>query len=138
MISRNGNTEFDHIPNWYRWEREKVREEILDGSYSLDVDVEIYVMVNTRCLYHVGTGRLRHSAEGFHLVGCDGEIDYVQKPKASYTLNADYFWYEIGDMISIGNKDILYYCFPDSKVDVVAKTRLATEEIYKLVTKGKL
>ena len=32
----------------------------------------------------------------------------------------------------IGDKKILYYCFPKDSGDIVAKTRLATEEIYKL------
>ena len=34
-------------------------------------------------------------------------------------------------MICIGNKDALYYCFPKGG-DVVAKTRLAAEELYKM------
>jgi hypothetical protein len=46
-------------------------------------------------------------------------------------LYADYYWYEIGDMICIGNNDVLYYCFPKG-ADPVAKARLATEELYKL------
>lgn len=41
-------------------------------------------------------------------------------------------WYEIGDMICIGDHDTLYYCFPCQEQDVAAKTRLATEELYKL------
>jgi hypothetical protein len=35
-------------------------------------------------------------------------------------------------MICIGNHDALYYCFPKGAGDVVAKTRLAAEELYKL------
>lgn len=35
-------------------------------------------------------------------------------------------------MICIGDRDVLYYCFPQGKGDVVAKTRLAAEELYKL------
>ena len=33
--------------------------------------------------------------------------------------------------LSIGNNDTLYYCFPKDG-DVVAKTRLAAEELYKM------
>lgn len=52
---------------------------------------------------------------------------------ASYGLYADYFWYEIGDMISIGDAKYQYYCFPkDQKNSSVAKARLATEELYKI------
>ena len=69
---------------------------------------------------------------GFRLTGCGGKLDFTQKPETSYSLYADYFWYELGDMICIGDRDVLYYCFPQGKGDVVAKTRLAAEELYKL------
>ncbi len=133
MRALEGETEIPHIPDWYKWERECVREEILKGEYSLDVEVDIYAMIDTKCIYAVGEGRLVHNREGFHLTGCDGELDYVHKPLASYSLYADYYWYKLGDMICIGDKDILYYCFPKNCGDVVAKTRLATEELYKIV-----
>lgn len=134
MKAADGDTKFAHIPDWYRWERECVRREIQEGTYHLDVPVDIYMMVDTKSIYRVGVGRLEHSIKGFHLTGCDGRLDYSQKPNASYSLNSDYYWYEIGDMISIGNTDVLYYCFP-KEGDVVAKTRLAAEELYKLTKK---
>ena len=133
-----GETEYDHIPDWYRWERQCVRQELLAGIYDLTVPVEICMLVDTKCVYRVGDGVLHHDRNGFHLTGCDGRLDYTQKPTASYSLYSDYFWYEIGDMICIGDKKTLYYCFPKEGGDVVAKTRLAAEELYKLVREGKL
>lgn len=130
----SGETEFSHIPDWYRWERESVRQELVDGSYRLDIPVEICMMVDTKCIYRVGKGRLVHTVDGFHLTGCDGKLDYTQKPRASYSLYSDYFWYELGDMICIGNSKVLYYCFPTEQQDVVAKTRLAAEELFHLST----
>ena len=133
MKALDGETEFPHIPDWYAWERECVKQEIIENKYSLEVDVDIYMLVDTKCIYKVGDGHLSHNSLGFNLVGCDGELNYSQKPKGSYSLYSDYNWYEIGDMICIGNNDVLYYCFPKTDDDVVAKTRLATEEMYKLV-----
>lgn len=132
MEALEGETEFPHIPDWYKWQRECVKKEIQDNTYQLDVPVDICVMVNTKCIYRVGEGRLFHTADGFHLVGCEGKLDYSQKPIASYSLNSDYFWYEIGDVICIGDGNILYYCFPKDAGDIVAKTRLATEEMFKI------
>lgn len=125
-------TDFTHIPDWYRWERQCVKEDLIGGIYHLDIPVDIMMMVDYDAVYRVGEGRLIHGKEGFHLIGCDGQLDYVQTPLASYSLYADYYWYEIGDMICIGTKDVLYYCFPKDGQDVVAKTRLAAEELYKL------
>ena len=132
LESLEGETEFAHIPDWYSWQRERVREELLDGSYRLELPVDICVLADTKCLYRVGTGTLIHSCEGFELTGCNGSFEYHQSPGASYTLNSDYFWYEIGDVICIGTENILYYCFPKGEEDVVAKARLAAEELYKL------
>lgn len=127
-----GGTEFNHVPDWYKWERNCTKEEILKGEYRLDIDVDICMLVDTKCIYKVGEGHLIHDKEGFRLTGCDGKLEYVQKSLASYSLYSDYYWYELGDMICIGNMKTLYYCFPKGTGDIVAKTRLAQEEIYKL------
>lgn len=126
------NAIFAHVPDWFNWQRQEVRKELESGTYKLDIPVDISMMVNYDALFMVGEGRLTHTTEGFHLTGCDGKLDYTQGPLASHCLNADYFWYEIGDMIGIGNQDVLYYLFPKNCGDVVAKTRLATEELYKM------
>ena len=128
----NGEAAFTHVPDWYTWERQCVREELESGAYQLDIPVQICMMVNMREICRVGEGRLHHDENGFHLTGCGGKLDYFQKPEASYSLYADYFWYEIGDMLCIGDHKALYYCFPQGGGDVVAKTRLAAEELYKL------
>ena len=129
-----GEGKFNHIPDWYKWERECVKEEILEGKYSLDIPVDICMTIDTTHIYHIGGGRLRHGEDGFVLDGDSGELHYEQKLRASYTVNSDFNWYELGDVISIGNNDHLFYCFPKITGDVVAKTRLAHEELYKIAT----
>ena len=126
-----GETEFSHVPDWYRWEREQVRRELEDGTYKLDIDVDIAMMVDFKAIYKVGQGHLTHDREGFTLTGCGGKLRYTQKPTASYGLYADYYWYEIADTICIGDNRCLYYCFPKAGYPV-AKARLAAEELYKL------
>ena len=135
MESINGKTLINHIPDWYKWERECVKEELENDTYKLDVDVDIYMLVHTRCIYKVGTGHLVHTREGFHLTGCDGQLDYKHSPLSSYGLYSDFYWYEIGDMICVGDEKVQYYCFPRGAGNVVAKTRLAAEELYKMLKK---
>ena len=132
LEAADGRGEFDYVTDWYRWQREQVRRELEAGTYALDVDVDICLLVNTRALYRVGEGRLHHDEKGFHLTGCEGKLSYRQGPLESYSLNADYYWYEIGDVIGIGNTRVLYYCFPKGGRDVVTKARLATEELYRM------
>ena len=132
MRNINGETKISHIPDWYRWERECVRKELEAHTYGLDTEVDICMLVNHKCVYRVGSGRLVHSAEGFHLTGCNGLLDYKHSPLSSYGLYSDFFWYEIGDMICVGDEQVQYYCFPKNDGNVVAKTRMAAEELYKL------
>ncbi len=132
LKSASGQTIYDHIPSWYAWEREEVRKELESDAYRMEEDVDIIMLVNTDAVYRVGEGILWHDNSGFHLTGCDGKLDYHQSPERSYSLYSDYFWYEIGDMISIGTPKVQYYCFPKDKNAIVAKARLASEELYKL------
>lgn len=131
LHAKNGETEFCHIPDWYSWQRDCVKKEIENGEYRLDTEVEIGIIKDYKKLYLVGEGRLVHDENGFRLIGCGGKLDYSQSTLASHTLNADLYWYTIGDTIGIGNKDMLYYCFPKGSASVV-KARLAAEELYKL------
>jgi len=132
-----GKTEFSHIPDWYAWERDRVRQEIEADTYKLDVDVDIAMLVDFKAIYKVGSGHLVHDRQGFRLTGCEGKLEYTQKPQACYGLYADYYWYEIADTICIGDNEHLYYCFPKGNVPV-AKARLAVEEMYKLYKARKL
>ena len=132
LRATDGDSKFTHVPDWFAWERECVKQELLDGTYNLDIPVDIAILKDMKCVYHVGEGRLTHSSEGYHLTGCDGKIDYEQKPLSSYSAYTDYYWYEIGDVISIGTNKISYYCFPKTEGDFVSKTRLAAEELYKI------
>jgi len=130
----DGETEFPHIPDWYTWQKECVRKELEDGTYCLEADVDISIQVNLKGVCNIGTGRLIHDLNGFHLTGADGKLNYSQSPMFSHTLYSDYHWYEIGDMIGIGNNEFSYFCFPKGNVSVT-KARLATEELYKMIKK---
>ena len=133
MQAQDGETEIPHIPDWYRWQRQQVRKQIEEGTYRIETDVDIAMQVDYKAIYKVGSGRLVHDSNGFHLTGCDGKLDYHLKPQSSYSLYADYYWYEIADCICIGDNAVHHFCFPKDKTVPVAMLRLATEEMYKLV-----
>ena len=95
------------------------------------------MLVDFKAIYQVGEGHLVHDRDGIKLTGGDGRLHYTQKPQACYGLYADYYWYEIAATICIGDNERLYYCFPKGEA-MVAKTRLAVEEMYKLYKSRKL
>ncbi|MBR2384016.1 MAG: hypothetical protein IKA99_00230 [Clostridia bacterium] len=130
MKALQGETEFYHVPDWFAWQRECVKEEFLKGEYRLETEVEIGAIYGYKSFNLIGKGKLSHDREGFRLEFYDDDLTYTQSPIYSYSVNADFYWYEGGDIISLGNSEILYYCFPKKDVPV-AKIRLATEEMYK-------
>jgi len=137
LRANDAEGKFEYVSDWYRWERETVRQEIIDGTYRMEEDVDIMILRDLKSIYRIGSGRLIHTPDGFELTGADGELHYVQSGRASYSLYADYYWYELGDMICIGDNTTQYYCFPkDREKAIVAKARLAAEEIYKLTGNG--
>lgn len=130
MKAQDGKTEFEHIPDWFAWQRECVKEEFLKGEYRLEEDVEIGAIYGYKSFNTLEKGKLTHDKNGFKLEFYDSKVTYTQSPIYSYSVNVDFYWYEGGDIISIGNNEILYYCFPKKGVPV-AKIRLAAEEMYK-------
>ena len=131
LSAEGADTVYSHIPDWYRWQRECVRKELEEGTYLLDEDVDIMVQVNLDGVCNIGRGHLTHDLNGFRLTGADGKLDYSQPATFSHTLYSDYYWYEIGDVIGIGDNEFSYFCFPSENVSVT-KARLATEELYKM------
>lgn len=132
MRAKTGETEFCHIPDWVDWERTCVREELKKGEYRLETEVDIVLSAGFKAVYPVGKGKLVHDENGFALQSDDGVISYTQSPLFSYSVNADFYWYETADIVCIGDKKRLYYCLlPDDK-NAAAKTRYAAEELYKM------
>ena len=128
-----GDFVFDSVPRWYAWERAEIAKEVKEGTFSIDCDVNILVLRDFKAVYDIGRGHFTQDAAGIRVTGANGELDFTHPASASYSLYADYFWYELGDMICTGNRDFLYYCFPDPAARVpVAKARLGAEESFKL------
>ena len=135
LITEGGKTRFPLVTDWFRWQRECVKRELEADAYALDIPVDIAVQVDTRALYRVGEGRLTHTKEGLRLTGCEGTLDVSQRAEHAYSVNVDFNFYEIGDVVSFGTTRAIYYAFPKDAAVPVAKIRLAAEEAYRMQKK---
>ena len=131
LHATDGGTRFPHIPDWFDYQRQEVRRELENGEYLLDTEVDVGVLVDYKAMYMTGRGRLTQTRDGITLRDEQGNVIHQQDPLASHSLNVDYFWYEIGDMIAIGGPEAQYCCFPRQR-DVVTRARLAAEETYRM------
>ena len=130
----DGKTEFDHIPDWFAWERQQVKEQIERGEYSFSDEVEVYSLPRTFRYIPLGKAKLTHDAEnGFILEGTyRGEKYYIQRMPLqinSLHVEYDFSFLDKADCFDISTENDSFYCVPTYK-DCITKLAFATEEIY--------
>lgn len=136
----NGQTIFSHIPDWYEFERQFVKNQILKGEYHFEDDVAVDSLPNANGYVRLGIGHLVHDLNGFKLTGqFDGEDFVLEKePLSMYSAHIEYDYLgQYGDCVDLSTLNDTYYLYPQSKKNVVTKIHFATEEIYKLVQSQK-
>ncbi len=130
-----GETEFDHIPDWFNWEREQVRKQIENGEYSFCDDVDIYSLPRCWRFEHLGKGKLTHdpitgfTVEGFYN-GRDYRINRTPLQTNSLHVEYDYCYIKPFDCVDISTENDSFYCYPMTKENVITKLAFATEILY--------
>ena len=134
LKATQGETEFDHIPDWFRWERQEVKKEIENGTYHWEDEVEVYSL--PRCWRYIplGKAKLTHDIEkGFLLEGHHRGADYFirRTPDQSNSLHVEYGFPALDktDYVDISTENDSFYCKP-TKRNCITKLALATEELY--------
>ncbi|MGN0804565.1 MAG: hypothetical protein ACI4MS_04200 [Candidatus Coproplasma sp.] len=143
LEAENGETEFSHIPDWFKWERENVRAEVRSGEYRFEDEVEVHTLPNAKAFEHHGKGKLVQTCEGT-MLDCNayGEPTHVEWKSAeleSVHVEYDYPFFKkhhkkhlLGDCVDISVEDDSYWLHPATKRDQLTKLSFATEEIHLL------
>ena len=143
LTAEEGETEFTHIPDWTKWERALVREEVRSGQYHFEDEVEVHTLPNAIKFYHHGKGKLVQNLEGTYLE-CTAYGQEVKKHWAPTELESIHIEYDypfrkkkyrnclIGDCVDISTPDESYWLHPVHGRDRLTKISFATEEIYEL------
>ncbi|MDD3842691.1 MAG: hypothetical protein WC088_02930 [Candidatus Izemoplasmatales bacterium] len=132
----SGPTEFTRVKDWYEFERINVRKQILAGTYRFEDDVYVDSLPNANGYIRLGTGKLIHDLQGFHLSGnFDGEDFRLEKePLSMYSAHIEYDYLGKGaDCIDLSTLSDTYYLYPVNQKNVVTKLHFGTEELYKIV-----
>jgi len=132
--ARDGLTEFEHIPDWYEWERGQVRHQIIADEYRTETAVYVDILQNESGFYRLGTGKLIHDANGFDLTCIfDGQPFSVKKgPLENYSVHIEYNYFGRGDGVSISTLHDTYYLYAVDQSISVTKIHFAVEELYKI------
>ncbi|MBR3553623.1 MAG: 1-acyl-sn-glycerol-3-phosphate acyltransferase [Clostridia bacterium] len=137
LKANSGETEFQFPTDWYQWEREQVKKEVLAGTYRFESPVVVNDLPNSKGFVRLGSGTLVHDMTGFHL---KGTRDYSGLPfsmeisaAGQYAVHVEYN-YRFGqkkDCIDLNTIEDTWYVFPQCSAFSVTKISLATEEIHK-------
>lgn len=136
----NTDKGFSHIPDWYKWEREEVRKEVVAGSYRFedDVRVEDYYNSKTGCI-PVGEAHVVHDERGFTFEGVvNGKEFKLEKPVSSmYSVHIEYDFLKRGDAFDIATEETSYFMFLKTAQNYLTKLHFAQEELYDYHVRGK-
>lgn len=132
----DGNTRFSHIPDWYEWERENVREEVKCGTYSTgELKVCVESLPNAKKFIPLGKGTMIHDEKGFRVKirGYDGNTyEMVKDVPSQYACHIEYkYLFKHGDCVDLNTLEDTWYIYPEGKDYSVTKMALATEELYR-------
>ena len=136
----NGEETFTHVPDWYRWERENVKQEVLSGKYYFEDEARIDELVSSKIGFEtVGLVKMVHDYNGITL-SCDtpGHEFHLNKPIESMaSVHIEYNFKkrgikEPGDAIDIATLDNTWFVFPLTKKNQLTKIHFAVEELYKM------
>ena len=135
LKAAEGETEFDHIPDWFAWQRQQVSAEIDRGVYSFREEVEVFSLPRTTRYMPLGKAVLTHDPEkGFLLEGhYRGQRYYINRqPAQTNSLHVEYDFGPIRkncDYVDISTENDSFYC-QISHPGKVTKLGFATEEFY--------
>ena len=136
LVALNGETEFTHIPDWFKWERQQVREQVRNGTYYYEDEVEVYSLPRCNKFIPLGKAHITHDPEnGFILEGTYRDEIYriPRRPLEINSLHLEYDHLHLKpfDCFDITTENDSFFCYPSQK-NVLTKLGFATEEIYLL------
>lgn len=135
LHAQEGDTEFSHIPDWYEFEREQVRQQIIHKTYHFEDRVRIESLPNAKGYINLGEGKITHDLNGFVLEGMEfgKPLKLIKEPLSLYGLHIEYDYLGKGeDCIDLSTLNDTYYIYPLTKKNVVTKLHFAVEELYKI------
>ncbi len=130
LKAREGETYFSHIPDWFNWQKQNIKEEVYSGKFNIDVDCEVFTLPDTKNFFHQGKGRLVQTSTKtelhVNLYGEDKVIEYSGLSLESVHIEYNYKGY--GDMVDFSIQGDSVWMHPYHK-DLITKVSLATEVI---------
>lgn len=134
LSATSGETYFSHIPNWYEWEREQVRKEVEDGTYSIECKAIARSLPNSKGFVNIGDANFVHNSNGFTVCGEHNGKSYTLNlsTRSIYSCHIEYNYGRYKrDAVELNTLNDSVWLFPLGDKFSVTKISLATEELYR-------
>ena len=134
LVNLSGKTLYNSVSSWVNYEREEVKKEINNGTYDVKFPVDVLVTFDSYKIFKLKNSNayLEHNINGITLTDDANDLSFHLFPIELYNMYTEFDWFEVGDMVSIGNSEVLYDCILKNYDVSVLKLRMACQELYKI------
>ena len=139
LVNTNGDTKFDLISKWYKWEKEEVKKEVLNGTYHFEDEVRVEKLMGAGIGFVPLKGKyfLTHDIrEGFVFKGVDNDFIFKRSSLQSYAIHIEYNYEDRGAFLELADAHDTYFVYPLTKANHLTKIHFAVEHIYDYLKEG--
>ena len=128
-----GESIFNYPSEWYKWEKECVKQEVLNGTYHFEDDVRVEKLMGAGIGFvaQEGNYHLTHDIDnGFVVKGVDNDFEYHRSSLQSYAIHIEYDYLDRGAFLELADLKDTYFIYPSNKASYLTKIHFAVEHIY--------
>lgn len=131
LTTADGDGVFTRIPDWFAWQKQKVREEVEGGTYRMEKEVRLCTLPYKK-MYDWGKANFLQTPDGIVLSGNAYGEPFCETWKANATngVHIEYNHIKESDAVAVSTLSESYWCFTDND-GTITKISLATDEIYR-------
>ena len=129
----DGESKFHYPSEWYKWEKECVKKEVIEGTYHFEDDVRVEKLLGAGIGFvpQEGHYHLTHTIEdGFDVKGIDNDFNFHRSSLQSYALHIEYHYLDRGAFLELADLKDTYFIYPLNKAAELTKIHFAVEHIY--------
>ena len=126
---------FTLVSDWYKWEKQCVKEEVIKGTYHFEDDVRVEKLLGAKIGFvnQEGHYHLTHDIDkGFVVKGIDNDFEYHRSSLQSYAIHIEYDYLNRGGFLELADLKDTYFIYPLNKAAELTKIHFAVEHIYDL------
>ena len=133
LLNREGETLFSYPSDWYKWEKECVKEEVQEGTYHFEDYVRVEKLLGAKIGFVPQEGKyyLTHDIkEGITVKGVDNDFLFNRPSLQSYAIHIEYHYLDRGAFLELADMKDVYFIYPLNQADHLTKIHFAIESIY--------